>query len=370
MKKSKARSDASGLGSAEMAKGVASGAESGVPKVLCSACECERPARREVRREEFSIRGEMVPLDVPVLVCMTCGGVEVEPSFGDPAAHALDAYRRKRGLLLPAEITRIREQWGLSQVALATLLGMSPATINRYELGALQQEKEDVLLRACENPSVVRGLLDHRGGLISERQRALAEARLAGAGEGGGAAVRSRTYAEVPVEVSHRSGMRAFSLDRYSAVVAWLCANAPLVTQTKLYKLLFYSDFLAYRSSGRSLTGVAYSRMPYGPVPAGFSVLRAALEEREVVSVEEVTFLNGNTGEVFRVGPRGERAAAALEPDDLVVLRFVRDTLGGLSPSAISDRSHEETAWKETPPKAVIDYEHARALSIMLPMAS
>jgi uncharacterized phage-associated protein len=142
------------------------------------------------------------------------------------------------------------------------------------------------------------------------------------------------------------------------------------VTQTKLYKLLFYSDFLAYRSSGRSLTGVAYCRMPYGPVPVGFSVLRSALEEGEIVSVEEVTFQNGNTGEVFRVGPRGERAAAALEADDLVVLRLIRDTLGGLSPSAISDRSHEEAAWKETPPKAVIDYEHARALSIALPAAS
>ena len=358
MKKSKARADAS------------EGGATGMAKVMCSACECERPVRREVRAQEFSVRGEAIALEIPVLVCTTCGGVEVDPAFGDPAAHALDAYRRKRGLLLPAEITRIREQWGLSQVALATLLGMSPATINRYELGALQQEKEDVLLRACENPSVVRGLLDHRGGLLSERQRALAEARLSGAGEGGGAGVRLRTYAEIPVEVSHRSGMRAFAFDRYSAVVAWLCANAPLVTQTKLYKLLFYSDFLAYGSSGRSLTGVAYCRMPYGPVPAGFSVLRAALEEREVVSVEEVTFQNGNTGEVFRVGPRGERAAAVLEADDLVVLRFVRDTLGGLSPSAISDRSHEETAWKETPQKALIDYKHARALSIMLPTAS
>ena len=356
MKKSKARADAS------------EGGATGMAKVMCSACECERPVRREVRAQEFSVRGEAIALEIPVLVCTTCGGVEVDPAFGDPAAHALDAYRRKRGLLLPAEITRIREQWGLSQVALATLLGMSPATINRYELGALQQEKEDVLLRACENPSVVRGLLDHRGGLLSERQRALAEARLSGAGEGAG--VRSRTYAEIPVEVSHRSGMRAFTFDRYSAVVAWLCANVPLVTQTKLYKLLFYSDFLAYGSSGRSLTGVAYCRMPYGPVPAGFSVLRAALEEREVVSVEEVTFQNGNTGEVFRVGPRGERAAAALKADDLVVLRLIRDTLGGLSPSAISDRSHEETAWKETPQKALIDYKHARALSIMLPTAS
>ena len=69
-------------------------------------------------------------------------------------------------------------------------------------------------------------------------------------------------------------------------------------------------------------------------------------------------------------------AAGTIDADDVVqvesdvVLRLIRDTLGGLSPSAISDRSHEEAAWKETPPKAVIDYEHARALSIALPAAS
>ena len=96
MKKSKARSDAS------------EGGATGMAKVLCSACECERSARREARAQEFSVRGEAVALEIPVLVCTTCGGIEVDPAFGDPAAHALDAYRRKRGLLLPAEITRIR----------------------------------------------------------------------------------------------------------------------------------------------------------------------------------------------------------------------------------------------------------------------
>jgi uncharacterized phage-associated protein len=56
--------------------------------------------------------------------------------------------------------------------------------------------------------------------------------------------------------------------------------------------------------------------------------------------------------------------------EDVAVLRFVRDTIGGLSPSSLGDRSHEETAWKETPPKAVIDYGHAARLSVALPDSS
>ena len=36
---------------------------------------------------------------------------------------------------------------------------------------------------------------------------------------------------------------------------------------TKLFKLLYYLDFLHFRETGRSVTGLDYSALPYGPVP-------------------------------------------------------------------------------------------------------
>ena len=72
---------------------------------------------------------------------------------------------------MPTEIKRIREQWHLSQVSFAALLGMSQATINRYENGALQQRKEDELIRACDNPEFMRDIIIRRGHMLSERQR-------------------------------------------------------------------------------------------------------------------------------------------------------------------------------------------------------
>lgn len=35
----------------------------------------------------------------------------------------------------------------------------------------------------------------------------------------------------------------------------------------KLFKLLYYLDMLHFRETGRSVTGLSYSALPYGPVP-------------------------------------------------------------------------------------------------------
>jgi DNA-binding transcriptional regulator YiaG len=49
-----------------------------------------------------------------------------------------DIYRQKKGLMGPTEIKELRKRLGgLSQRGLSTLLNWSPATIARYETGAI-----------------------------------------------------------------------------------------------------------------------------------------------------------------------------------------------------------------------------------------
>lgn len=333
----------------------------------CAHCEQPRTFRFDKRDETFDVRGEDIALEVPRWYCTCCNFSVVDASFGDPVERAFDRVRSDRGLLHPVEIRRIRERWDLSQAAFAALLGMSQATINRYEKGALQQEKEDELIRACDSPEHMRSLISRRGDVLAERQRHAVELALQGSvdvqcGERENGLVR-----RMPIEVSTRSGFRAFDYKRYAAVVAWLCSHISLVTQTKLYKLLFYTDFLCYRSTSRSLTGSVYRKMQYGPVPEGFSNLRSRLEEDDVVMINEVTYQNGHTGEEFRPGPRAYDHAYNFTVDELRVLNLVKSQVGSLAPSDISERSHQEAAWRDAPSRGIISYEKAMELSLALP---
>jgi putative zinc finger/helix-turn-helix YgiT family protein len=155
----------------------------------CEHCNDDRDFRRESRRETHTIRGEQITADLPCLVCPVCGETQPDQSPGcDGMAILYAAYRAKRNMLTPTEIKAIREEYGLSREAFAAVLGMSPASLYRYEGGALQDETHDNLLRACQNSAMMEYMVslrrDHLSALQMQRfEEALARVRVQQAAE-------------------------------------------------------------------------------------------------------------------------------------------------------------------------------------------
>ena len=321
----------------------------------------------ELKCMEFDVRGETVLLDVPVRVCAACGTFEYEPGV-DPAAMAFAEYRRRKDLLTPEQIKGLRNRYRLSQKSLAVLLGMSEATINRYERGALPDSAHDAALRACEEPGHVRRLLARNGAKLSEWQRQRVEAALDGRPDDLPDDARDPgTLWNMPAEVSLKTGYRRFHYERYAAAAVWFCRRLKPVTATSLNKLLFYADFLCFRSETVSLTGAAYRRLPHGPVPADYGGLREQMELDQYVEIEEVEYQNGNVGEEYRAGPRAEELESPFTVRERKVLEAVAKAFMRATPSEISRRSHNESAWRKTADKALIDYDKARHLSLPVP---
>jgi len=57
-------------------------------------------------------------------------------------------HRRRHNMLSADEMRRIREQYDMTPQAFAVVLGMSPATLGRYEGGALQDDLHDTAISA------------------------------------------------------------------------------------------------------------------------------------------------------------------------------------------------------------------------------
>jgi DNA-binding XRE family transcriptional regulator/uncharacterized phage-associated protein len=270
--------------------------------------------------------------------------------------------------LTPERIREIRKKYHLSQKTFAAILGMSEATINRYEGGGLQDAAHDATIRACESAEFVRQQLQLRGGRLSERQRNWVEAaidrELAGKR---GIVLSSEMLTTMPNELSLKTGFRHFSYDRYAAVVVWFCRNVKTVTGTSLNKLLFYADFLCYKTETRSITGAAYRRMTYWPVPADYGGLRERMELEGYVEIREVRYKNGFVGEEYHFGPAADVLDATFSAPELRVLQTVAKSLARLTPREISERSHQESAWTETLDRELISYEEAARLSLAVP---
>jgi hypothetical protein len=64
---------------------------------------------------------------------------------------------------------------------------------------------------------------------------------------------------------------------RFKELVVYIshqCLDDPTFSRTKLYKILFYSDFEAYGRHGTPITGMSYKKFPFGPGPASYERLQ------------------------------------------------------------------------------------------------
>jgi len=327
--------------------------------IYCATCEEEREFHRETHEEEYDVRSEKIVLTVPVLICPICGSTVVGEEYGDPIDHVFAEYRRRRGLLTPEGIRGIRKRYFLSQRALAVLLGMSEATVNRYEGGGLQDEAHDNMLRACGASQYMHDLLKRRGHLLTDRQRQRLESVLQTADEQSPEAWGLLHLLESSPLVGARndefSGFREFEYERYAAVFCWFLRNLKAVFSSKI------------RTYGRSITGALYAKLPYGPVPNHFRSLEDQLESDGVFVTEEISFPNGKSGYEYRPGPGTERARFDFTRDEQRVLEFVLATFAHQGAVLVSERSHQEAAWKETEDNNLISYHKALELSVSLP---
>lgn len=104
-----------------------------------------------------TVRGETFPVDVDALVCDRCGEIAFNESQGGAYTIAgSDAYRHAHGLLTATEIKAARGRLGMSQKDFADRLKVGIASVKRWELGAIQDESSDRLIRLCTDVDEAR----------------------------------------------------------------------------------------------------------------------------------------------------------------------------------------------------------------------
>jgi putative zinc finger/helix-turn-helix YgiT family protein len=106
------------------------------------------------RRLTIRINGESVVVDaVPHRRCPRCH--EAVLTYEETGAFnrcALEAYRRKHGLLAEREIRDVRERLKLTQRALSRLLRLGLNTVSRWESGRnVQSASMDMMLRVLRD---------------------------------------------------------------------------------------------------------------------------------------------------------------------------------------------------------------------------
>jgi hypothetical protein len=133
------------------------------------------------------------------------------------------------------------------------------------------------------------------------------------------------------------------------------CEADPYFGAIKLNKILYYSDFNAYRSLGQPITGMAYFRLKLGPAPqALLPVRRELIAER---AIELQTVLIGRYWQDRTIALR-DPVLSYFEPDEMAVVDGVIDDLWSQNATEVSDASHD-VRWRTLRDRDLMPYEFA-----------
>ena len=140
-------------------------------KKYCENCGKEVNTKLVLRKETYNVCGEPIEVEAGVLVCSECGeDFYCEELDNATLIRAYNEYRKKHKLLLPEEIKKIREQYGLSQRSFAKLLNWGDKTIFRYENGSIQDKAHNSLLLFLREPANMRTYLVENEVTLDSRQ--------------------------------------------------------------------------------------------------------------------------------------------------------------------------------------------------------
>jgi putative zinc finger/helix-turn-helix YgiT family protein len=322
--------------------------------------ECGKKSEWEIisREEEFNVKGEAILVKMELLKCPECGAeFEDLNSENDPYALAYEEYRKRKGMVFPAQIVDFRKKYNLTQKELSSLLGFGDITLSRYENGSLQDDVHDQLLKfAMEKESLLSLIKQKPDVLPKDKQND----------------IRSRLEEEITLETtidnifnngmpSDSTGNQVFNLSKViNLIKSFSYPNG--VVKSKLLKLLFYVDYFHYKKNNISITGLKYAHLPYGPVPDQYDFLLAAIQQIDKDIHIEIQTYGEYVGEVFKSNKPPKQDVIDEEAKKSVL--FVDSFFRGFSAKDIEDFSHDETGYKETVQGEIIPFTFAKDLKI------
>ncbi len=274
-------------------------------------------------------------------------------------------YRDKFNIPFPDEIIRIKEKYGLSAAKMSEILGFGVNSYRQYEAGEMPSLANAKLIQMLDDPKKFIDMVELCSTLDEKaKTKFIQKAQLL-------ADEKKRNIFNLNFKeyllgnhlADIYSGYRNPNFEKFTEMVVYFSDKlSPF--KTKMNKLLFYADFLMFKQSCFSISGVRYKAIDMGPVPNNFQSIFEYLANNDEIDIYTTEFPNGYTGEQFKAKKDRKFNADLFTENELNTLEKVATVFKETSTNDIIKLSHFEEAWKNNEKeKKVISYEYAFELN-------
>lgn len=137
-----------------------------------------------------------------------------------------------------------------------------------------------------------------------------------------------------------------FSEEKFKELVLYIAEKSeddPWFGATKLNKLLFYADFLAYGHFGKPITGAVYQVLRHGPAPKKLLPIRLQMIRDKELEIRRERVLRFTQQRPIALR---EASVGVFSADELSIVDDLIRLLGDRTAGEISELSHAEVCWQ------------------------
>ena len=246
-------------------------------------------------------------------------------------------YRVRHGIPFPEEIKATREKYGLSLAAISKILGFGINQYANYENGQVPSESNGKMILAAKNKSFIVSLLDSSREQFTEAEyMKIRNSILSAPEESNSDKLTALFYSDTQCSVYN--GFGSLNTNKVANMVKFFIHKEGSVFPTKLNKEMFYADFAHYRKHGRSISGLRYKAIKYGPVPYHYDTIYDNIDGVE----KNIVISHNSESTCLSCDGYDSKSFTA---DELATLEHVFAITQDLTTEQVVDKSHEEPAW-------------------------
>lgn len=290
----------------------------------------------------WKFRGEEFKYTHSAWLCADTGEMLTTEEMDDASyTQVTNQYRAKYGIPFTDEIIAVRARYGLSAAKMSQILGIGINQWRSYEDGEVPNVSNGRMIRSIMNPKVFQEYINSARAVLGEKEYAKLSTNISATIQDS----QKHMYAEYnfsrvfQARRSIENGYAPQSLTRLKNILLYILEHCSDVFCTKMNKILFYADFLAYRRHGKAITGLSYKAITYGPVPERWDRIYSQFDE----IVQELRSYGDKEGCVLTTDSLPD--LSLLTPNEIKILDEICSSFSNYTSAQLTDLSHQESAW-------------------------
>ena len=298
------------------------------------------------------LKGVPIEIESKRRFCSKCNSLVIDDILDDEALlKAFDKYNSLYGIK-PEEITALRESYGFSKELFAKIIGCARKTLISYENGtSIPNDNFYIILKMLLNdPSMINNLVLANEQYLTDKYLKKIKEKIGKEPNN----IILQAFFDNEEDIADYNGYTEFNINKLEEIISNLTNSA--ISKMKLFKELFYSDFVNYKNTAAGITGLEYVKYAKGPVPNHFEILLDDLYRKGLI--DYVTeYVDGKEHEL--IISKMPIKNKYLSSNELLVINKVKEYFKDFSDQEISDYSHKEDAYIKTNMNELISYDYA-----------